>query len=192
MMPGSPVPGMETIYIIGGGASLRGFDFGKLAGKKVLTINSAFKFVKPDLMTWNDPDVYWKNRAEIDAIKCEKYVRREAAIDGATTYQISHEFHGKEGMINGIYGGGKANEFYSGITAISLAIALNFSPICLLGYDGGPVGGELHFHGYSRDKDVFTNSVNFYDVFTGYEIINYSLESRINAFPKRDICEVSA
>jgi len=192
ILPGSPVPGMDTIYIIGGGASLRGFDFGKLAGKKVLTINCAFKFVKPDLMTWNDPDVYWKNRAEIDAIKCEKYVRREAAIEGATTYQITHEFHGKEGMIKGIYGGGKANEFYSGITAISLAIALNFSPICLLGYDGGPIGNDLHFHEYSRNKDVFTNTVDFYDAFAGYEIINLSPASRIKAFPKREFVEVCA
>lgn len=183
---------MAGIYLIGGGASLRGFDFGRLAGKKVLTINSAFKYVRPDIMNWNDPDVYGKNKAAIDAIKCEKYVRREVAIEGAKTYQITHEFHGKDGMTKGIYGGGKANEFCSGITALSLAIALNFSPIYLLGYDGGPIGGELHLHGESRNKDVFSGSVDFYDVFAGYDIINLSPASKIKTFQKRELCEVCA
>lgn len=182
----------NMIYIIGGGASLRGFDFGCLAGKKVMTVNCAFKFIRPDIMNWNDIDIYPKNKAEIDAIKCEKYARREIDVEGVKKYTITHEFHGKDGMTKGIYGGGKANEIYSGITALSLAIALNFSPIYLLGYDGGPIGSELHFHEYSRNKDVFTNTVDFYDAFAGYEIINLSPASRIKAFPKREICEVCA
>lgn len=76
---------------------------------------------------------------------------------------------------------------------ISLAISLGYSPIYLLGYDGGMVGGRLHFHNeYDKEKReaAFLNANISYDEFKGCEIYNCSPESKITQFPKVSIDEV--
>jgi len=183
----------EAIYIIGGGASLKNFDFSKLRNLKTMAVNYAFKFLQPHILTFNDLDVFFECQSDIRSLKSDIYCREEIAesVPGAKPFKLTTTYHGKDGITLGIFGGKRNGEFLSGICALSLAVALGYGPIYLLGYDGGRTGGDLHFHGYSRDKDVFSNTVDNYDVFANEPVVNLNPSSRIDTFPKRAF-EVSA
>lgn len=180
------------VFIIGGGGSLKGFDFNRLKNEKTIAINCAFKFIKPTHLLWCDPDVFGNNKDEINAIPCEKYTLFDSIhpeCSGCKSFKPSTLFYGSEGLTKGLYGSPHEGQWISGPLAISLAFALGYDQIYLLGYDGGDVNG-LHFHPYSREEEVFSSRNYWYDAFKGQPIHNCSLKSYITQFPKISIDEV--
>lgn len=171
-----------------------GFNFNRLNFEVTIGINIIFKFYEPRILIWSDIDIYPKHKEEIDALKSVKYAWQEAInpdYKDVLPYKKSEQFYGEEGLTKGLFGG--KGSYFTGILAVSLAISLGYSPIYLLGYDGGKVGDRLHFHNlYEREKQekVFVDANKNYDVFKGYEIYNCSLESKITQFPKVNIVEV--
>lgn len=181
-------------FCIGGGSSLEGFDFKRLDNEFTIGVNFVFKFYEPSILIWSDLDIYPKYKKEIDSLKSEKYVR-DSIINAhpdqfsqMKPYKVSTIFYGREGLEKGLYGG--KGTYLTGILAVSLAIALGYSPIYLLGYDGGPINNKLHFHEFSKQKDPFSNMIKDYDVFKGYAIYNCSLQSNITQFPTVNIDSV--
>jgi len=165
-MPGPPSPKVLDIFpdgawrdhrcfIIGGGPSLKGFDFGRLRGEKVIAINKAF-FDVP----WADI-MFSIDRAFLDLIISGKF--------GENYRQAFESFGGvklwldifKSSYPPGIYFVPSAGKIgwtrslreglfhgqNSGYGALNLALVLGANPIYLLGYDcsRGP-GGETHYH----------------------------------------------
>ena len=67
----------ETIFIIGGGPSLKGFDFRTLSGKRTIAINKALLYMTdPDAVYWTDGRFYTWFKNEVDSFKGLKFALR--------------------------------------------------------------------------------------------------------------------
>ncbi|MGE4357517.1 MAG: methyltransferase domain-containing protein [Candidatus Omnitrophota bacterium] len=177
-------------FVIGGGSSLQGFDFNKLKGEKIIACNVAFFDIKPDVLVWIDADFYEKHKDEIDKLDCLKFTSvhnwRANWKEDIIGFNPVEVFQGKEGLTKGIYIGRVASSL-TGVAAISIAIALGYEPIYLLGFDGD----NYHYHNrYGQPSIEIDQKNHFYESFKGYPIYNCSLTSTIEYFPKVDIEEV--
>jgi len=181
-------------FVIGGGNSLEGFDFSRLNNEVTIGVNYIFKFFEPTYLIWSDERVYNENKEEIDRLRSIKYAPSHWIAGNwqdVKGFQIRDRFYPKEGLIKGLFGGKPEACWITGTLAISLACALEYSPIYLLGYDGGEIKGKVHFHNFSNPKEVFSERNYWYDEFKNkWEIYNCSLESKITQFPKIDIGKV--
>ena len=64
----------ETIYIIGGGPSLKNFNFKTLIGKKTIAINKAIIYhPTADILYWTDGRFYTWFKNEVDNFKGLKF-----------------------------------------------------------------------------------------------------------------------
>ncbi len=183
-------------FIVGGGSSLDEIDLSRLKGRDVIVCNEGILvYPDPTVLVWLDADFYPRFRKHIDGKPFKKYCRSTVMtcqyaddIEPLLTAPLYPGFHGRDGLKRGIYSG---EEKLTGIAAVSLAIALGYDKIYLLGYDGGEVDGKLHFTGYTnKERDVYSKRLNRYEVFKGYDIVNCSLKSRIKTFPKQRIEDV--
>ena len=187
------------IFIIGAGNSLKDFDFNRLKGKRLLAINTAFKDVvltKDDILVWIDRLFYFKYKTDIDKMTCQKYV---PDFTPDLAYPIKEDFNviksdimfwGNEGFQRGCYcgeGGGNL----TGLFAISLACALDYKPIYLLGFDGGKIRNKLHYHSrYKVERDTISAKNKLFYKIKSDDVYNCSLQSNITALPRVDIDEV--
>lgn len=189
---------MKEVFVIGGGNSLNGFDFSRLAGKTTIAVNGACFYV-PEVnhIIWSDIDFWPKHRERIQQ-ECKE--AELWAIDGVWVlppYKGVNPYRKVETFRSGVqpenerlelYGGAKT--YLTGVIALSFAIAKGLGPIYLLGYDCKNVEGRNHFHDHSRPKDVFSNSKNLYEPFKNENIINLGPDSDLEVFPKMNIDEV--
>jgi len=159
-------------FIIGGGPSLKGFNFLQLLGEKVIAVNKAFvnapfaeiQFsIDRQFQDWltnlekGGPTMKraWEIWPEFQGHKVWLKVPGEI-------YQGNIEFvssAGPEGISEsleeGIFDGSN-----SGYAAINLAIALGANPIYLLGFDMKHDGGQSHYHeGYPKPQSEFQLSL---------------------------------
>ncbi|MFA5031206.1 MAG: glycosyltransferase [Patescibacteria group bacterium] len=155
----------QRCFIIGGGPSLKEFDFSKLQGERVIAINKAFvdapfadiQFsVDRQFQEWvTDPkkggDKMAKARDAWPHFKGHKVwlkVPGEHYFEGIEFVKSA----GNEGISlsleEGVYDGSN-----SGYAALNLAIALGANPIYLLGYDMKHNNGNSHYHeGYFKEQ----------------------------------------
>ena len=190
-----------TVFIVGGGRSLRGFDFGRLKGRKVVGINQACAFV-PELTAiyWADEDWAARNDDTLAAHSCKLRfcAKRNPALDYATnnTYRmlgdaIPLKLTGDSGFdpdLNHVRGNN------SGCHVINLCANAGAKRIVLLGFDM-QLG---HFHGayeLSYNTEVyhsFLRSINSMaaELPSDTEVINCSMESAITVFPKVPIDDI--
>lgn len=186
----------ETVYIVGGGPSLTGFDWEKLKNKKTIGINRAFLSV-PEItvLYWMDRQIYTWYKKEIDAYKGLKIttsIPENAASDIYVIKSLSYAglYQNPEYICKGCN---------SGAGAIDLAFKLGASRIILLGYDMQPgSSGQSHWHegygqfGYVSGTKVYDRMLfDFVEIqhhikekSLELEIINACPESRITVFPK--------
>ena len=186
-------------FLVGGGQSLAGFNFSRLNPEITIGINIIFKFFEPNILIWSDVNIYPNYKAEIDRLKSVKYgpdsVMNPSYKD-VLPYKRTDQFYGKQGLEKGLFGG--VGSYFTGIVAVSLAISLGYSPIYLLGYDGGNIDGKTWFHDVYKvgdnvrqpRADRMLEANKNYDVFKDYEIYNCSLKSNITQFPKVTIEEI--
>lgn len=177
-------------FIIGGGNSITPETYEKLKNRSdgdIIAINRTYKFITPDALVWLDPDVYFKNKEEIDSLKCKKYSRR-FEIYPSEICQIDFTPEARQNSITSLYAG--KNGILSGFFAISLALVLGYDEIYLLGFDGGEVDGKLHHHDMSIDKDKFSLRNKEYEPFRGKPIYNLSPDSKITVFDKKRLVDV--
>jgi len=205
----------QRCFIIGGGESLKGFDFNLLKGERVIAINRAFEYCDfADI--WYAMDVRFYNDIRngiFDTVLGGSVYAKWKAFQGIKAFlcPINHyKFYDKvyfirrfpqeevvKNLADGIYGGSN-----SGFGALMLAIALGANPIYLLGYDMR-IRESTHFHsGYEHQKgkkDSLANKIGifrklFEDFADKYpkdvQIINLCLDSAIECFPKDHIYNV--
>lgn len=144
-------------FIIGGGPSLKGFDFNRLRGEHVIAVNAAF-YNAPfaDIMFAMDRDLLTKLMAgKVGKESGESYRQAFADFAGAKVWlDVEGNYPGVDTVPNAGHTGwskslaaGLCNGQNSGYGALNLAMILGADPIYLLGYDCSKgKDGEKNFH----------------------------------------------
>lgn len=190
----------EACFIVGGGPSLKGFDFERLRGKgRIIVINRAYEHVPfADVHFFIDNRYYKRVQGETawQAFKGRKvYLNMSGYQVGQDV--ISIPAIGRTGLSrsvrSGLYHG--AN---SGAAAIGLAYCLGANPIYLLGFDCNKVNGTSHFHdGYGQPTAdrVLESFIPDFDALakliapTGTRVINLNPESAVRCFQFGRLCD---
>ncbi len=132
----------ETVFLLGGGPSLTGFDVEQLRGRgRVIAINNAFKLCQwADLLYFADKQWWSWHSEELDAFRGRiitgaqlvgvQGVKRIRIQPGLGLSRKREEVHGNNG----------------GYHAINLAVHLGASTIVLLGYDMKLQESRTHWH----------------------------------------------
>lgn len=192
----------DTVYIIGGGPSLKGFDFNLLSGKLTVAINSAMHFLTPTAVLWCDGRWAAQNEDALNALDCYKLGvvtvgNPPPPNDTRIRYTLGRSFPvyrtGTEGYDPTIY---RVRGNNSGSMAINMCCNMGAKKIVLLGFDVGVVENQSHFHSNMQDAigdHVYINDFlpNFKSLYSGMqmhgvktEILNASSVSRLDMFPK--------
>lgn len=134
----------ETIYIVGGGPSLKDFDFSLLKDKITIAVNKSLKYVpNPNALYWSDTRLYNWFHEEIDAINCIKVTNKPFPANAPGVINLLNTGkHGLEKDPRCIRDGGN-----SGYAAINLAYHLGAKKIVLLGFDMNVDNSLTHYHG---------------------------------------------
>ena len=133
----------ETIYIIGGGPSLKNFDFKTLIGKKTIAINKAIVYhPTASILYWTDGRFYTWFKNEVDSYKGLKFTLKPHS-------QYTHDINVlRKGKPYGLEDDPQtlSHGFNSGYAAINLSYHLGAKRIVLLGFDMTNDGTQTHFH----------------------------------------------
>lgn len=192
-------------FIVGGGPSLKGFDFSRLRGDLTIAVNRAFESFPADIMYAMDGQLHdWLTSGTLGPearAKFEGFAGLKAWLDMPGTAKWPDvqfvRLAGDEGvpvsLADGIYHGSN-----SGYGALGLAIALGANPIYLLGYDmtGGGDGRQAWFHaGYPAPQSdhAYKNFINHFENTAaaiserGINVINLNPESALRCFEFGDV-----
>ena len=61
----------EEVHVIGSGPSLYGFDYSKLAGCRIITVNHAYKLIRPEFNVFLDSNFYNREDPQVwDNVMC--------------------------------------------------------------------------------------------------------------------------
>jgi hypothetical protein len=143
-----PVWKDETAYLIGGGPSLKEFNWELLRGKRIIAINRAFQVLPwADVLYWTDAQFYKWYRREIDEFKGMKVSCRPLEVP-AKDIKILQGVRNQGLDMRPEYICDGNN---SGYGALNLAVKLGAKRIYLLGYDMHSSLKATHWHdGYFR------------------------------------------
>jgi hypothetical protein len=203
----------QRCFVIGGGESMKGFDFNRLKGEHVIGINRSFEFVNTEILYMMDivfHDQIIKGTlnefAKKDVKKkWDEFKGVKVMLCPVSPYPIDPTIHMIRrierkyislDIAEGIYGGSN-----SGMGALMLAIAMGANPIYLLGYDLR-VEQFTHWHSGYPEQTYFEQkekTIRFRDGFMefskaikslGFRVINLFRDSGINCFEFDDVDEV--
>ncbi len=161
-----PIPNLlqdeddKTIYIIGGGPSLKNFDWELLVDKNVLSINRAFQKVPWAMATfWTDSRFYKWYAKELKRFKGVKIACRWSQL--YTDDVIFARSTGGNGIDDYPYHIRAGNN--SGYAALNVAFHLGAKKIYLLGYDMSSSDKQgTHWHsGYvtAHNHDIYERAM---------------------------------
>lgn len=189
----------QRCFIIGGGESLKDFDFSKLKNELVIGVNRAYEKIDCTINFSMDNSLHeWIVGGKLDnnsKERFEDYKGFPAWLDsvgydypqGIFIIKRSESFKLGNSMENGIAGGNNA-----GFGALSLAICLGANPIYLLGFDmKGRNGKQAWWHsGYpeKQGESVYKSFINdFKRAAPGLEeksikVVNLNAESDLKCF----------
>lgn len=203
----------QRCFLIGGGPSLRGFDFSKLRGELVIGINRAFEFLDPALVfsvdrrllaQWILPGKLGEDvKKRWGQILATKVWLRDVIKDYPEEVYII-DTHFRERFTPCLHEGfGRTNN--SGFGALSLACALGAKDIYLLGYDqkGNPATGRQEwFHsGYPEVDGARCYQQNMIPLFEryapamrakGHNVVNLNRDSALRCFRFGDLADLPA
>ena len=184
----------EWIFLIGGGPSLRGFDWEKLADRRCIAINAAgYSVPWADVLFFTDWRFYEAHRRLVDGfsgITVTDDRNTEASVDVLVQHTGSDDL---DTEWPGIRHGDN-----SGYAAINLAWHFGARRLALLGYDMcSSADGRMNFHGHyarhgnpAKVKSWVPHFERLDPDRYGLEIVNCSPESALTCFPKRSVDEV--
>lgn len=201
----------KACVIVGGGPSLKGFDWSLLRGWRVIGVNRVYERFDPTIIFSMDTRfLRWIIDGKYSHEVAEKFARSKAYKVWLCTYNCklpkdifiirvwktySQGFHAFPAtMREGI---GHGNN--SGYGALNLAACLGANPIYLLGFDMKYEGAKTHWH-EGHPIPHRPNTVNqFIKYFPraaiklkemGFEVINLNPSSALHCFPKKPLSEV--
>ena len=195
-------PWWSEAFLIGGGPSLRGFDFGLLRSRTTAAVNDAVLYL-PWATALFSLDVQWiqNRRQEITGFAGEKFLappeNDEPGLPGVV-YLRRARYPGLSNNPTQLCLGGN-----SGYAALNLAYLKRARVIALLGYDfcidGGshhwhegyrwaPSSGQHHLQEWAREFEVAAKLLQA----DGVRVINVGLGSRIEAFERMSLPDLVA
>ena len=204
----SKVDGMLTgkrCFLIGGGSSLKGFDFNRLDKEFTIAINhailyypkaSANIFLDGIFLDKNNKEARMVLKAYKGLIFCSFRTQYQKENLNAIPFYVNNERVQKK-FNKGLWGAR-----LTGLAAISLALIMNADKIYLLGYDMNKHAVDLHFYDtagkskYNNDKgyrgERVTQNILAFKKFEEYKerIVNLNLKSEIPYFKKMSFEDV--
>jgi hypothetical protein len=150
----------ERCFVIGGGPSLKGFDWSLLDGEKVIATNRSYEDCKADIIIGLDAR-FFRGIQELDygTISKRKFNMSTASKIWVHPDIYEHEIpepndiifmprHNDRDAITKDYKKGLGTGGNSGYTGVALAVTLGCEEIYLLGFDmeGDGLGNEVHYH----------------------------------------------
>lgn len=157
----------QDVCIIGGGASLKGFEFSSLTGLNTIGVNDAFRLGPPVCRVCLFGDVSWWNSRKWDL---ERYAKAGGVVysvapelDQIKCDWLRHLRRVPSGLVNG---DALAWNFSTGAAAVNLAHNLGAFRIFLLGFDMVSFKGETHWHRHHRNKTSDASFQSFIQGFT--------------------------
>ncbi len=185
-------------FIVGGGPSLRGFDFSRLRGEAVIAVNRAFENVDAQIMFSMDSRFYdWIVTGALGPetrIRFNEFAGAKVWLD-----TFGHPYEGVFTIHSaGLHGltaslpDGLCHGNNSGYAALNLAVCLGASPIYLLGFDMGYSGaGTTHYHGgypATQPSEVVRSYAKEFEAqaehiaAAGSRVINFNPDSGLRCF----------
>lgn len=188
----------QDVFIIGGGPSLRGFDFKRLKGHATIGCNSAYRLGAAlcSLCIFSDIPWFEQNWEGLSEFKGDVVTHNPLL---ATNTKPWLKYVPREDV--GVHRDRIGYNTCSGAAAISLALMMGASRVMLLGFDAKP--GPDHqnrpnWHDHHVEivsTEVFAKFQEGYlavardyrSVFPGTEIINLGPDSAITVFKRRNL-----
>lgn len=183
----------RTVFVLGGGPSLIGFDFARLDGRCMVAINAlAYRVLDiaapTDILHGHDCGFFEQH---------ESLITRWPGLITSTSSDAARRYLGRVKKIatlrspNFLYDTHVKHGNSSGHTAISLAVALGATRVILLGFDMRLVNGRSHSHDfYTERAQVYRAEYlpafrdwNRAAVRAGVLIINATPGSALHEFP---------
>ncbi len=177
-------------FIVGGGPSLKNFNWNLLDGELSIGINRAFEKYDPSMMFCMDPRVWgWIVRGDFGQESTERY----ESFKGVKVWMNATNFVFPDNIVVVDLADLQPCGSNSGHGAINLAILLGANPIYLLGFDmkGDGSGHQKWFHnGYPalQSESVYGGFIEALgkDVArikkSGTKVINLTPDSALNCF----------
>lgn len=185
------------VFIVGGGSSLKGFDFSLLNGKDTIAVNkSVFYLNNPTYFITLDYTFESKvGKERLQQVSCPKffvaqkflpYLKEKEGRLIDTRLDLIYDLSNFDVIVKSYrksFFGTTWNAFAtchnSGAAAIQLAILLGYKTIYLLGLDYR-ITGEIHFHeGYGQAKERFAHSLEDYAKLTLETVEQWKGEQKI-------------
>jgi hypothetical protein len=195
----------RRVFIVGGGTSLRGFDFSKLDGEIVITVNRSFEHFPGSVFNVCQDARLWGWYEGKNLPGGEEAKKRFEQYKGYKVWLNVQAFPFPEDIYK--VGVCHVNDFNwksptlttgippysnSGLNALNMAVCLGASTIYLLGFDMyGENGRTANFHaGYpeSNKEDIYKNFITDFKDFAerikgiGTKIINLNPKSAVRCF----------
>lgn len=188
-------------FVIGGGPSLKGFDWSLLEGHLCIGVNRAIEAIEPAIL-WTMDHRFLRNWVANGCLG----ERFDNALAAANSLKVAREQEGcplppgwkgirrsperwTASIEHGI-----SNVGNSGFTALHLACLLGADPIYLLGIDmRGAAGKQQWWHGdypvVKTEDEAFSQIIRFFEEYAtpnlgGRQVINLSQRSALECFPK--------
>jgi len=191
-------------FIIGGGSSLRDFDWSLLDGELTIGINKALEKIEPTIMLSMDSRFYdWLINGELG----EELKRKFENYKGYKVWlnTINHNFGedvylidsaGEKALTKSLHDG-LGHGSNSGYVALNLAMVLGANPIYLLGFDmkGDGQGKQSWWHGgypVNQGEKVFNRMTECFEAAAdeiaarGFRVINMNEDSGLKCFEFSD------
>ncbi|GAH32745.1 unnamed protein product, partial [marine sediment metagenome] len=193
----------QRCFIIGGGASLKDFDFSRLESELTIGVNRAYEKLPCTIMFATDAKLYkWITDETLGVEakrKFEEFQGHKVWLDSQNNkFKGVHRLTrlGGDGLSfslkNGLVSGGN-----SGYGALNLAVCLGANPIYLLGFDMKGIGGkQAHWHdGYpnAQPDSVYKKFKAYFDSAApilkekGIKVINLNPDSELKCFEFGDM-----
>lgn len=188
----------DKVYLVGGGPSLRGFDFELLRGQVVVAINDASRYL-PWATALFSADVMWmtNRREHIESFSRHRFLAIPPDQRGelrGVEYLTRLRLLGLSEVLGCVHLGGT-----SGYAALNLAVLKGAKEIVLLGYDYSGTDrwypdydwssrgrGQFEHEEWARNFDTMLPAL----AVAGVKVTNASPESKITAFPKVELNQV--
>ena len=193
-------------FLIGGGPSLKTFDFEILRGRNVIGCNDAFR-LGGDIVNFcifGDGSFYQRAQEELKSFTGRCVTNQPSFLSRRGDPKLKH-IHLMHRHKDGLGENGSLGWLYStGAMAIDLALQLGALQVFLLGYDLCAPAGVCHWHGntqkpqtamsYARFLRGFKTIADKYRVkYPGATVVNVTDGStHLHVFPKLPFKEVFA
>lgn len=140
----------QDAFLIGGGASLAGFDFNSLAGRNVIGCNDAFHLGAHiiSICAFGDHGWWQRNKFKLEHFKNRVVTNCPTVMPFKIPYLLK-----MQRVRDGLHSGSKLGWNYStGAMVINLAVSLGAQRIFLLGYDCQNIGKAHHWHNHNQKQ----------------------------------------